>query len=74
MRDNPGGGTLPERSMIPSGLNLKWFYLAWLSLGATAVVFLVLGTVVRGDPSELILSWSLLATPPFSRSHCGISE
>jgi hypothetical protein len=35
--------------------------MAWLSLGFTILVFLVPGTVVRGDPSDLLLSWCLFS-------------
>jgi membrane protease YdiL (CAAX protease family) len=52
---------VPERSMIPSSLSLKWLYLAWLSLIFTIIVFGVIGTIVRGDPSDLILSWGLFS-------------
>jgi membrane protease YdiL (CAAX protease family) len=42
-------------------LSLKWLYLAWLSLAFTFIVFGVIGTIERGDPSRLILSWGLFS-------------
>jgi membrane protease YdiL (CAAX protease family) len=42
-------------------LTLKWLYLAWLSLAFTIVVFGVIGSIVRGDPSGFISSWGLFS-------------
>ena len=42
-------------------MSLKWLYLAWLSCAFTVVVFGVIGTIERGDPSPVILSWGLFS-------------
>jgi len=52
---------MPENTATSNQLSLKWLYLAWLSFAFTFIVFGVIGTIERGDPSRLILSWGLFS-------------
>jgi len=61
MRNQGNGGNTSENATTSDRLSLKWLYLPWLSLAFTIVVFGVIGTIERGDPSRLILSWGLFS-------------
>lgn len=61
MQSGGSGGHTSENATTSDWLSLKWFYLVWLSLALTILVFGVIGTIERGDPSRLILSWGLFS-------------